>query len=613
MMEGEAGMADNRDQKEPSWQKRLKKLARQVAENDEAVNAAYGVNEPDSIDAFVNTLPTDHSNEAIAPVNSAPQSPMTKPFDNVSSDWGLVEPPPLTRVSNEPPKSIFSDPSWLENATKPIREKQSIQPQLTKPAQDYRQRRVDRVSKLLQDRYRRITNEANSPLLVDVYTGDVLPDRLDAISSAVAADYRHHYQAEVPNADIKRAFSHLSALVAPWEATVFFGRAGYDPHHRERYIDAGPGRCFVFTPGASYYQPLVGQPCIRPLQSRPLAIPAEMGNVNPRLIDPLFALTVLPQDSNLLVIAWMILCWMPDRKQVMLELLGTPSSSLEQSHTLIKNVVDPATVALHNELPNHVKQFNNLALKHYLLSFNQVDALTPTQQNHLSTLMRGKQIPWQWQGKTVDASITVQCPVILNSLESVVTTSKLADATLSVEVEENDQSKGLPAMFPSAASLTVGLLMIFGQVHSDWETVSYDSRFERYGDLADLCRVGELVAVSLGRGRSMFWEQFDRNQQGRRGFELEETPVAQAVAHALNDVPGGVIELPVKQWLAHLKPYRPDVTRPEQWPTSSRGLGAAFKRIKPLLRDLGITLTSTGQRGPFCYWRAEKTTSHSAE
>ncbi len=592
-------MAGNMDQGERRH-KRLEQLARLVAESDETVNAAYDVSESRAIDSPSVTPSSAQTNEATSPPRTALPSSMARPSDNVANAWGSVEPYPPMMESNESPKSLFSNPSWAE-LTNPSSQAKAQE----KPRPDYRQRRIDRVSDLLKKRYRRITNEANSALLVDTYTGDVLPEILDAIAAAIATEYREVYQAEVSKGDIKRAFEHLGELIVPWDARVFFGRAGFHPECRERYIDAGPGECFVFPHGASHYQPLVGQPCIRPRQSRPLAIPAGWGNIRPQSIEPLFDHTVLPEDVDLLIIAWMMLCWMPDRKQVMLELLGMPSLSLEQSHTLVKNVVDPATVALLNELPSNVKQLNDMALKHYLLSFHQVDALTPTQQNHLFSLMRGKEIPWQWKGKKVEATIAVQCPVILNSLESVATTPKLADATLSVEVMACDPSRGSMSV-PSATSLTMGLLSIFGQVNRGWEAVSYDPRFDRYGDLADLCRVGELVADSLGRDPSAFWEQFDRNQQGRRSFELEETPVAQAVAHALDDASGGVMELPVKQWLAHLQSYRPDGTRPEQWPTSSRGLGAAFKRITPLLRDFGIILTSTGQRGPLCYWRAEK-------
>lgn len=472
--------------------------------------------------------------------------------------------------------------------------------------QDYRERRVDRASNLIKARYLRITNEANSSLLVDKFTGNVLPEKPEAIVDSIATDYRSCHGTEVSPADIKRAFGHFLGCETPSSVSVLFGRAGYDYNTKERYIDAGK-ECLIFTPNVSFCQSLVGKPIIRPTQSLPLDFLNNGVNIHSGLVNALFEKTALPKDADLLSISWMILSWMPDRLQVMLELLGRPSPLLEFTQALIKNIVDPATVSLKNELPINVKQLEELAHRQYLLSFNQVTALTAAQQKHFYNLMRGKQVNWQWAGKKLNSQITIQCPVMLNSLESVVTDSKLADATLSIEVNEEDLRHFSPEHKRlMQQGILAGLLMIFGYVNEQWEGVAYDSRFDRYGGLADLCRVGELVAGCLRQDKGAFWQQFNANQQGRREYELEESPIASALVKALDAESSGVIDIPVMEWLAHLKEYRPEGLSSELWPTSSRGLGAKFKLIKPLLRDVGITLTSIGQRGPRCYWRAEK-------
>ncbi|MEQ6886469.1 hypothetical protein [Salicola sp. Rm-C-2C1-2] len=492
----------------------------------------------------------------------------------------------------------------------------------SKSPQKYRQRRIDRVSDLLRNRYQKITNETNSALLLDTHTGEVMHKVVDAISAPLATQYRMAYDAEVSKSEIKRAFDHFDQLSLSWQTKVFFGRAGYNPLSRQRFIDAAPGRCLRFDNYTLFYQVDKGLPRIRPTQSCPLREAPHIGNLHPGLVNALFDCTALCRESNLLLIAWMILSWMPDRKQVMLELLGEPSAALEDAHTLVKNVVDPAQEAFRNDLPSNVKQFNDLALKHYLLSFNQVETLTPTQQDHIFSLMRGKQIQWQWKDKKVAADITAQCPVMLNSTESVATTPKLADATLSIEVEEDNLQPAMPGqMSAMEPAIVAGLLMIFGHVNARWEAVEYDKEFDHCGDLADLCRVGVLVAECLHQDTDAFWQQFWVNQQGRREFELEESPVASAVARALADEPSGVLDLSVTEWKELLERYRPQKEdssekRPSEkeastdmWPANTRGLGSRFKQIKPLLRDVGISLTSSGRRGPRRRWRAEKTTT----
>ncbi|PAU77057.1 hypothetical protein CK501_15165 [Halovibrio salipaludis] len=449
-----------------------------------------------------------------------------------------------------------------------------------------------------------------------------MPEVIDAIEAPIATYYRDNYPGEVSKGDIKRALDHFGQRITPLLVPIYFGRAGYNPKTQERFIDAGPGNCFTFKPGEMHFYAGTVQPMIRPAHSYCFPDLSHIGNNHPALVNQLFDCTLLSSESDLLVVAWMVLCWMPDKKQVMLEILGTPSASMEQAHRQVKTAVDPATTTWQEDVPSNVKQFNNLALKHYLLSFNQVEALTPTQQDHIFSLMRGKQIQWQWKDKKVAAEITAQCPVMLNSTESVATTPKLADATLSVEVEEDNLQPTMPGQMTSMdPAIVAGLLLIFGYVNSQWTQMEYRKEFDHHGGLADLCRVGVLVAEYLRQDKDAFWQQFRLNQQGRREFELEESPVATAVAQALAAEPSGVLDLSVTDWKTRLEEYRPkkedsSEKRPSEkepstdmWPTTPRGLGSKFNQIKPLLREFGISLTSSGQRGPRRYWRAEQTTT----
>ncbi|WP_442488838.1 hypothetical protein [Halomonas litopenaei] len=473
-------------------------------------------------------------------------------------------------------------------------------------SQHYRGRRVDRASDLIKMRYRLINSETNSRLLVDMHNGEVLPFIPEVIVEPMATAYRMHHNAEVNKSEIKDAFGHFRQLTQPMQESVFFGRAGYDPSTKERFIDAGQV-CLAFRASTPMYETLIGKPHIRATQSLPLYLYGQKGNIHPQLIETLFEETALPKDSDLLVIAWMILGWMPDRAQVMLELIGRPSPSLEQTQTTLKCVLDPATVTMLNEIPRNAMRFNELAHQQYLLSFNQVETLTSAQQDHLYSLLQGKQVPWIWNNKKTGNEIRVQCPVMFNSLGSVDTKAKLADVTLSIEVEEKDTPGHHPEGATNIQQTTLyGLLTVFGKVHALWRDVEYESRFERYGGLKDLCRIGELVAKSLGRDPADFWQQFEANQQGRREYELEENPVALAVKHCLEDNVDGAINLAVKDWLKRLETYRPRGTPPEAWPATSQKLAAQFRKMQPMLRDFGIALKPMGRQGPNRYWRAER-------
>jgi len=533
-------------------------------------------------------------------------------------------PPEFTQT---PPDGTFQPRGWGDNTPLgsqevsvsqplefPWRQASPIEQPVTSPpsikdrsSPNYRQNRIDRAGMLLKERYWRIVNETNSNLLCDKQTGEVLPEVVDAIERPIATLYRVRHNAEVSKGEIKRALDYFCEAIEPTLSPVFFGRAGYNVQQGQRFVDAGQGECLVFFPNSSNYSKGFLLPLVRPLRSRPFPNPANVGYVQVSSITQLFQRSVLSRDTDLLLIAWMVLCWMPDRKQVMLELLGAPSSSLEQAHFLVRHLVDPASEPWQNDVPKHVKQFDGMALRFYLLSFNQVDTLTDTQQQHLFSLMRGKQVQWQWNDKKLNVEIAVKCPVMLSSLESVVTQSKLADVTISIEVEEEQRQEIGREEVPFLQSiLAESLVTIFGRVGANWATVEHENRFQHYGGLADFCRVGELVAQVLGRDPADFWAQFGSNQQSRREFEFEASPVAMAIQKLLEEEEAGFIELSVKEWLSRLEAYRPETLEPDLWPTSSHKLGADFKAISPLLRDLGINLSSMGRRGPLRYWRAEK-------
>lgn len=485
----------------------------------------------------------------------------------------------------------------------------TFEPEQPTKSQHYRERRIDRASNLIKARYRLINSETNSRLLLDTYSGEVLPPSPEAIAEPVATDYRRQHGAEVRKSEVKNAFGHFQQLTFPIQEAVFFGRAGYNPVTKERYIDAGQ-YCLSFTANTPMFAFRSGKPFIRPTQSLPLKMHEKVGNVQTQLVEALFDETTLPKDSDLLIIAWMVLSWMPDRAQVMLELIGQPSSSLAQAQDTLKNVLDPATVTLMNEVPRNRIQFHEISHQQYLLSFNWIESLTVAQQNHMYNLMQGIQAPWVWKNKKVGVDINFLRPIVFSSLGGVDKIAKLADVTLSIEVEGNDAlGHNLDSISNTSQTILYGFLLIFGKVHAHWRFVEYESRFEHYGGLKDFCRIGELVAKSLGRDPADFWRQFEANQRGRREFELEENPVALAVWQLFEDDGNRVINLAVKDWLKRLGAYRPKGTPPEIWPTTSRKLAAQFRQMQPMLSSLGIEFKPTGRQGPNRYWRAEKASS----
>ncbi len=72
----------------------------------------------------------------------------------------------------------------------------------------------------------------------------------------------------------------------------------------------------------------------------------------------MFDVTLLPKDSDLLIIAWMVMAWRSDSSPVLLELLGEANSELIDSQKMLKTIIDPASTLLESEFPNTIKQLD---------------------------------------------------------------------------------------------------------------------------------------------------------------------------------------------------------------------------------------------------------------
>ncbi|WP_160174903.1 hypothetical protein [Halomonas salina] len=462
---------------------------------------------------------------------------------------------------------------------------------------------------MLQGQFYITNNESRSPLLTDKFTGETLPHFDPKILERLKGEYWRTFigrQQDVSYGVIKSAISNFVYGAIPEAVIPVYGRAGVDLNSGRRALILG-NQCLIFSPGLSSYEIWNGIPHVMPRESLPVSVPGDIGNVLPQSISTLFDVTSLPRDSDLLVIAWMVMAWRSDSAPVLLELLGEVTPELIDSQKMLKTVIDPASSLFEVEVPKTIKQVDIRAQCHYLMSLHQVGSLTETQQKGLLSIMQGKAVEWRTKTKRSGVDLFIRCAIMLNSSESVVTYAPLSDATLSIEMDGAGGGNPQNAVKDrSMAERTIihGLLQIFAHVNQFWGHVENDRQFDCYGGLRDLCRIGVLVADALGRDTAEFWQQLDANQQSRRDYELEESPVAMAVKRVIDASEDGRIEATVKDWLVLLDGYRPESDPSGSWPVTSRGLAAKFKQSRALLSTFGIQLVPLEKRGPYGRWRA---------
>lgn len=384
----------------------------------------------------------------------------------------------------------------------------------------------------------------------------------------------------------------------------------------ERYI-ALDGVVMMFPSGQEkIIHPQQHYPYWHPTNTRPFRnIQAhEVITFDPADIRIIESFISLPKDRELLVYTFIILCMMPDRQQLALELTGGSKKDMSGLQSVIKNMVDPVKKETSiRDIPTTVKEVNRLAWRHQVISLESVDApLSPVVQRRLRELLCNGQLEWKASGcNEITTSLVVSRPCIVSSLEPTIFHDELAALTLSLEMPSpstRQPGKGYRRSLPQQGlndemqiKTFQASIALLGKAHANIDRLNIDRKMP---DLwHDFCRIGMIVSEALNGCPKDFWTQFDAYRSERLCEMSEEEPVAQAIIEYIKiNMITESVEKPAGVWLATLQQYRPAWAPDSKWPHEPRGIGAAFKRSAPLLEAQGITCYSNGKRGSKRHW-----------
>lgn len=124
--------------------------------------------------------------------------------------------------------------------------------------------------------------------------------------------------------------------------------------------------------------------------------------------------------------------------------------------------------------------------------------------------------------------------------------------------------------------------------------------------MADFAKLGEAVAVSLGRAPGTFLKEYSQRRLDAIQRILEGSPVAMACMAFLEHRPEGFNG--TVGALFELLTDRHRIHGEIAWPKSPRGLSDAVRRIKPAFRQIGIDVeigTKRTAQGFICHLRRQ--------
>nr|WP_299245359.1 hypothetical protein [uncultured Halomonas sp.] len=332
-------------------------------------------------------------------------------------------------------------------------------------------------------------------------------------------------------------------------------------------------------------------------------------------IDLLWRIANVPEESHLLIVAWLVECLRPDTPYPIVELLGEHGSAKSTAQIAMRRLIDPNAADLRG-VPKSAEDLFVTGGANHIISIENVSHLSSPLQDAMCIVATGGGFAKRKLYSDSDESvITLKRPIILNGIAAAVTQQDLVSRTLTIEmpVIKSAQAKDkLEVEFgENRASIIGGLLDIAAKALEYLpEMTLSDAERPR---LVEFAYLGMAVAKAMGKAPDEFMDQFNVARQEGLERTLEASPVATAIRDWAETNPGETCARSAKDWLALLNSYKPHGS--DSWPRSAKGLGDAMRRAAPALRQLGIKCTCLGKVGGAVKWSIgqEKSQNQSPE
>jgi hypothetical protein len=325
--------------------------------------------------------------------------------------------------------------------------------------------------------------------------------------------------------------------------------------------------------------------------SEPLPYPVSGGSVN-----DLRAFLNVDEPSFRLVVGWLIGALHPTGPYPVLVLHGEQGTGKSTLSKVLRSLTDPSSTSLRAQ-PRDVRDLAIAAANNWVFALDNLSYLSRWLSDALCRLATGGGFATRELYTDTDEMVfDIKRPVILNSIEELVTQSDLLDRSLNVELAPiTDNKRQTEAEFwrdfEKARPSILGVLLdaVAAALRNRW-TVELTAR-PRMADFAIFVTAAEEV---LDWHAGTFLEAYERNRDDASHLALESSVVGQAI------VSGRFIDWSgtAGQLLSELiPPLDPAGRRQPGWPRTARALRGQLNRIVPNLRRAGYAVTFTREPG----------------
>ena len=167
----------------------------------------------------------------------------------------------------------------------------------------------------------------------------------------------------------------------------------------------------------------------RSASMRPIPAPVRGGD-----LAALWPLINIPENSRLMVLAWVLECLRPETPHVVMELTGEQGSAKSSTQRFIRMLIDPNQADL-RAAPKAVEDVWIQARNAHMVSLENLSHLSPVYQDALCVLATGGGYSTRTLYTNFEESImSLKKPIALNGISVVVTAQDLLDRSIHVDL-----------------------------------------------------------------------------------------------------------------------------------------------------------------------------------
>lgn len=302
------------------------------------------------------------------------------------------------------------------------------------------------------------------------------------------------------------------------------------------------------------------------------------------------------QEDMPLVIGWILMAARGRGPYPIMVVHGEQGTGKSTFTRILRNLIDPSTVPLRG-LNKDIRDLLVTATNNHVVVLDNLSGLTPEMSDALCRFATGGGFAErQLYTNKDEVIVNIQRPVILNGIDEIATRGDLMERSIILhlpvipDTERTDEAASWKRYDDMRPGLLGGLYMALSHALRELPK----THLIRKPRMADFALWVTAAKCALGWTENTFMESYRNNQDAGTETALESSPFGDALLSFMEKRPywsGTASEL-----LSTLERNTHDHSKKSQsWPRSGKGVSNALRRLSPLLRRIGISITF-GQR-----------------